>query len=168
MSPVLHATERPFGKVLETRLAERDVLLLLKSPSTACKTEEAADPVTETFPATPAMSNTCSLPSPCGHKCEVSTDMGPVLGHRVPLQQNTPSKGMLPGVKVNMGLCFWGHQNPKSPSPGASEYPLKPINCVSTGWLLHTYPHTALGNKTASNMSLQIQFFGFREKLISP
>lgn len=78
-SPVLCATERPFGKVHETRLAERDGLLLLKSPSTACKTEEAADPATVTFP------ETCYAPclqhsSPCGHEREVSADTGLVLG----------------------------------------------------------------------------------------
>lgn len=167
MNPVLHATERPFGKVYETRLAERDVLLLLKSPSTACKTEEAADPVTVTSPATPVNPNTCSVPSPCGHKCEVSADTEPALGHLVLLPAK-PSKGMFTGVRVSVGLCFWGHRNPKFPSPEGSKYPLKPINCISTSWLLHTYSHTALGNKTASNTGLQTQFFGFRKKLISP
>lgn len=61
MSPALYATERPFGKVHETRLAERDGLLLLKSPSTACKTEEAADPVTVTFPA--PLLQLCPIPA---------------------------------------------------------------------------------------------------------
>lgn len=52
-SPALYAPERPCENVRETRLAERDGLLLLKSPSTACKTEEAADPVAGTFQRLP-------------------------------------------------------------------------------------------------------------------
>lgn len=84
MSPVLYVTERPFGTVHETRLAERDGLLLLKSPSTACKTEEAADPVTVTFPATSLLyAPYLQHSSPCGHKREVSADTRPVLGRQV-------------------------------------------------------------------------------------
>ena len=56
--------------VRETKLAERDDLLLLKSPSTACKTEEA-DLVTAIFPVT--LLWLCPIDavvsSTCGHEC---------------------------------------------------------------------------------------------------
>lgn len=119
-----------------------------------------------TFPATSLQlcPTPAAVPLPVGTSARsaLTRDQhrGPTL---LPLQQNTPSKGT--GVKVSVGLCFWGDQNPNSPFPEASKYPLKPINCVSTGWLLHTCSHTALGNKSAPHTGLQTHTFWFQKKI---
>lgn len=92
--------------VRETRLAERDGLLLLKSPSTACKTKEA-DLVTAIVPVTLLWlcPINAAVSSSFGHKCNeargqhrhrAGTGTSPLA--YTPLQQNMSSTGVFTGV----------------------------------------------------------------------
>lgn len=111
MSPALYATERPLGRSMEQGWQRGMVLLLLKSPSTACKTEEAADPVTVTFPVT--LLQFCPIPAP---SLSLWTQERSALTRGrcwdLAPTPDTPSKGMFTGVKVNVGLCFLGPSEP--------------------------------------------------------
>lgn len=129
--------------------------------------------MTATFPVTLLWLRpiNAAVSSTWGHKCKEARGQHchragagtPSLAY-TQLQQNTSSKGTFTGVTVSVGSCFWGDQNLKSLFSKASKYPLKPFNRVSTGWALHTYLHTVLGNETVLNKGLQTHIFWFQEK----
>lgn len=159
-----------FENVRETRLAERDGLLLLKSPSTTCKTEEAgwscdSNPSSHSALVIPIKSSgfLCLWTQAQGQHWHCAGAGTPSLAYTL-LQQNTSSKGTFIGVSVSVGLCFWEDQNHKSLFSKASRYPLKPINHVRTGWALRTYSHAILGNETVPNKGLWTHIFWLQEE----
>lgn len=167
-SPVLSATERPFGKVRETRLAERwDAAA--KKPQHGLQNRRGCWPCDSDLSVTSVLSNPCTFPLPVDTS-ELSADLGPALGCWLPPRSHSrhPKQGNVHRCEGECGLVLFGAIRTLSPHPQKPQNThLNHLSSVSTDWLLHTYSHSALGNQTASNLGLQTPFFGFRNQLIS-